>query len=70
MKFVDLHGDTLLTLQQAGCGLEDAPGHVSLDRLRAGGALLQCFAALLPTHDCAEKICYQNALCVLADVIG
>ena len=53
--FVDLHCDTLLSLQQEGCGLEAAPGHINLHKLRAGGALLQCFAAFIPTHDCAEK---------------
>ena len=55
MNFVDLHCDTLMTLQQEGCGLEAAPGHINLHKLRAGGALLQCFAAFIPTHDCAEK---------------
>ena len=55
MRFVDLHCDTLLTLQLEGCGLEEAPGHIKLQKLREGGALLQCFAAFIPTHDCAEK---------------
>ncbi len=55
MRFADLHCDTLLTLQQTGSGLESAPGHIALEKLRSGGALLQCFAAFVPTHDCAEK---------------
>ncbi len=53
--FVDLHCDTLLTMQQGGCGLEDAPGHISLGKLTEGGALLQCFAAFMPLRDCAER---------------
>ena len=55
-RFVDLHCDTLLTLRQENCTLENAPGHISLDRLTDGGALLQCFAAFIPTHDCAESL--------------
>ncbi len=51
--FVDLHCDTLLTLQQAACTLENAPGHISLDKLVRGEAMLQCFAAFTPTYDCA-----------------
>ena len=53
--FVDLHCDTLLTVRQENCTLEDAPGHIRLDRLVEGGALLQCFAAFIPSHDCAER---------------
>ena len=53
--FVDLHCDTLLTMQQRGCALENAPGHIDLKKLVNGGALLQCFAAFIPAHDCAEK---------------
>ena len=55
MRFVDLHCDTLLTLRQEGCGLENAPGHINLHKLREGGALLQCFAAFMPMYDCAER---------------
>ena len=52
--FIDLHCDTLLTMQQEGCTLENAPGHISLEKLTNGGAMLQCFAAFIPSHDCAE----------------
>ena len=51
---VDLHCDTLLRLQQLGCTLSDAPGHINLDMLGRGGALLQCFAAFIPMNDRAE----------------
>lgn len=53
--FVDLHCDTLLTIQQRGCTLDNAPGHISLDRLTHGGALLQCFAAFIPLYETAEE---------------
>ena len=52
--FIDLHCDTLMTMQQEGCTLENAPGHISLEKLTNGGAMLQCFAAFIPSHDCAE----------------
>ena len=45
MRFVDLHCDTLLELD----------GHIDLAALRQGGALMQCFAAFLPTYDCAQR---------------
>ena len=54
-SFVDLHCDTLLTLRQESCGLETAPGHINLDKLCAGGALLQCFAIFIPDHEYAAK---------------
>ena len=54
-RFVDLHCDTLLTLRQENCTLENAPGHISLDRLTDGGALLQCFAAFVPMHETAAR---------------
>lgn len=53
--FVDLHCDTLFLMQQEHCTLENAPGHINLEKLVNGGALLQCFAAFVPTHDCAEQ---------------
>ncbi len=54
--FADLHCDTLLTIRQENCTLENAPGHISLDRLVSGGAMLQCFAVFTPTHDDAERL--------------
>ena len=53
--FIDLHCDTLLTLQQKKCALKDAPGHISLDKLTNGGAMLQCFAAFIPLYETAEQ---------------
>ena len=54
-SFVDLHCDTLLTLQQEHCGLENAPGHINLEKLQQGGALLQCLAIFIPDHECAVE---------------
>ncbi len=53
--FADLHCDTLLRMRLKNCGLKDADGHINLERLKTGGALLQCFAAFIPTGKHAEK---------------
>ena len=55
-SFIDLHCDTLLTMRLENCALENAPGHIDLNKLAYGGAMLQCFAAFIPSHDCAERI--------------
>lgn len=55
-SFIDLHCDTLLTMQLENSALENAPGHINLERLVNGGAMLQCFAAFIPSHDCAERM--------------
>ena len=49
MKIVDMHCDTLLQLRMTGRRLEDFGGHISMEKLRRGGALLQCFAVFTPT---------------------
>jgi Zn-dependent dipeptidase, microsomal dipeptidase homolog len=54
-SFVDLHCDTLFVLRQGNHTLKNAPGHINLDMLARGGALLQCFAAFVPMNDCAER---------------
>lgn len=54
--FFDLHCDTLLIMRQENCGLDNAPGHIDLDKLTNGGSMLQCFADFIPSHDFAEKI--------------
>ena len=54
--FIDLHCDTLLTMRQENCGLDNAPGHIDLDKLANDGSMLQCFADFIPSHDFAEKI--------------
>ena len=53
--FMDLHCDTLMIMQQENCGLDNAPGHIDLDKLVSGGSMLQCFANFIPSHDCAEE---------------
>ena len=54
-RFIDLHCDTLLLMQQENQTLENASGHLNLEKLLRSGALLQCFAAFTPSYDCAER---------------
>lgn len=54
-RFIDLHCDTLLLMEQEGRTLENASGHLNLEKLIQSGALLQCFAAFTPSYDCAER---------------
>lgn len=49
MNIVDMHCDTLLQLRMTGGRLENFGGHISMEKLRRGGALLQCFAVFTPT---------------------
>ena len=53
--FIDLHCDTLFTLRREACTLKNAPGHINLEKLVNGGALLQCFADFIPTHEAAAE---------------
>lgn len=55
MHIVDLHCDTLLEIRGGKNSLENAPGHISIDKLRQGGSLLQCFAVYTPTHSEADE---------------
>lgn len=54
-NIVDLHCDTLMEVYLKGRTLENAPGHINLEKLRAGGSYVQCFAVFIPTHDCAQR---------------
>lgn len=58
--FVDLHCDTLFVLRQERCNLETAPGHISLEKLVNGGALLQCFANFVPMNETAAHYGIQE----------
>ena len=53
--FIDLHCDTLLLMQQENRTLNNAPGHINLEKLFKSGALLQCFAAFIPSQQTAER---------------
>ena len=55
MRMVDMHCDTLLEMRGSKTGFDNAPGHINIDKLRRGGALLQCFAIYTPTHDEAAE---------------
>ena len=49
MRIVDMHCDTLLVLRMTGRNLDDINGHINIEKLRRGGALLQSFAIFTPT---------------------
>ena len=49
MRIVDMHCDTLLVLRMTGRNLDDINGHINVEKLRRGGALLQSFAIFTPT---------------------
>ena len=48
----DMHCDTLLRLHKTGESMENAGGHINTEKLRRGGAGVQCFAAFL--SECGE----------------
>lgn len=52
---VDLHCDTLLSCYLEKKGLRSYQGHVNVEKLKAGGALAQCFAIFLATGDAAKR---------------
>lgn len=49
MRIVDMHCDTLLVLRMTGRNLDDINGHINVEKLRRGGAMLQSFAVFTPT---------------------
>ncbi len=53
-NIVDLHCDTILECVTNGADLRSGSGHISLDKLAAGGSLAQCFAIFIPTGRSAE----------------
>ena len=72
MKIFDMHCDTLLEMYLKKKDLAELDGHINLEKLRSGGALLQCFAAFLPTHDCAAEYGLKETpyelFCAMADI--
>jgi membrane dipeptidase len=55
MRYVDLHCDTLMNCYLGGEKLRENKAHIDLVRLKAAGALAQCFAIFIPTNGVAEK---------------
>lgn len=55
LRIFDLHCDTLLEMYLKNKPLSELDGHINLEKLEKGGALVQCFAAFLPTHEAAEE---------------
>lgn len=54
-NIVDLHCDTLMELYLKHQTLENAPGHINLEKLQKGGSMVQSFAVFIPTHQSAER---------------
>lgn len=52
---VDLHCDTLEKLYLENSSLRRCSGQINLEKLQKGGALLQCFAIFIPTHQAAAE---------------
>lgn len=44
-----MHCDTLLVLRTTGRNLDEIDAHINVEKLRRGGAMLQCFAIFTPT---------------------
>ncbi len=72
MRFVDLHCDSILEIYTKKKELADLVGHINLEKLRHGGVLMQCFAAFIATHDCAERngihVGAYELFCAMADI--
>ena len=85
MGIIDLHCDTILYCFSDRKSLKDFYGHISLEKLISGGALAQCFALFIPTHDAAVRHfgkewepwelyqtllqCYREQMAACSDVI-
>lgn len=54
-NIVDLHCDTLMELYLKHQTLENATGHINLEKLKKGGSMVQSFAIFIPTHQSAER---------------
>ena len=54
-NIIDLHCDTILECVTNGADLRSGSGHISLEKLAAGGCLAQCFAIFIPTGASAER---------------
>ena len=72
MRFVDLHCDSILEIYTRKKELADLSGHINLEKLRQGEVLMQCFAAFIATHDCAERngvtVGAYELFCAMADI--
>ena len=55
MLTCDMHSDTLLECWTKAKELRANPFCIDAQKLKAGEALLQCFAAFIPTYDAAER---------------
>ena len=52
----DLHADTLLECFLKDLAFSENPCEIDIQKLKAGGARMQCFAAFIPTHGDAARL--------------
>ena len=57
MNIFALHCDTMMPVYIDGHTLRNWTGHINLDKMQQGGAMVQCFAIYIPTNRSAE---YHN----------
>ena len=55
MNIFDLHCDTLMPVYIDGYTLQNWNGHINLEKMQKGGAMVQCFAIYIPTNRSAER---------------
>ena len=70
MKYIDMHCDTLTRLYDLGAentgeSLKKNSGHLDLERMRAGEALIQCFAIFTNLKTQPDPYRYSMAVCDL-----
>lgn len=70
MKYIDMHCDTIARLydleeEHAGESLRKNSGHLDLERMRAGEALVQCFAIFTNLKTRPDPYRYSMAACDL-----
>ena len=70
MKYIDMHCDTLTRLYDLGAentgeSLRKNSGHLDLERMRAGEALIQCFAIFTNLKTQPDPYRYSMAVCDL-----
>ena len=55
MRIVDLHCDTIMRFYQGEHLASMEQAHISLEKLRKGECMAQCFAIFVPSHAAAER---------------
>ena len=55
MQIIDLHCDTIMRFYDGESLAGNQRAHISLEKLRQGGCMAQCFAIFVPTHAAASR---------------